>query len=158
MVESGGWCWWVNCSCLVITSLCGPCIQPAVSNKQKAQSRISLSAVSLHITQTPSQSFGHHRVADCPTVLQLEELENFLGSIHPAKALLRLTPTLFWTFKVGIFCREKTYDHVYSKVSTLLFSKISLCHRSPVELSKCAQISISSSGSLLYHMFKHCVT
>lgn len=30
VVELGGWCWWVNHLCILITSLCGACIQPAV--------------------------------------------------------------------------------------------------------------------------------
>lgn len=36
-------------------------------------------------------------------------------TVHPAEKLLRLTPPLFWTINVGLFCQ----------VSTLLFSKTS---------------------------------
>lgn len=45
VVESGGWCWWVSCLCLLITSLCMPQMQPAASNKQKPKPHHSALAI-----------------------------------------------------------------------------------------------------------------
>lgn len=45
VVDSGGWCCWVNCLYLLITSRCRPCPQSAASKKQN--------------THKPSFSFGY---------------------------------------------------------------------------------------------------
>lgn len=109
MVESGGWCWWVNCLCLLITSFCWMDIQPAVSNKQNAQGRIPLSAVSAHnpnpiIQLWPLQCGRLAAWFETPSNSQLEDAgsSSVLGSIHPVSVFETDTKfysrnTVLWT-------------------------------------------------------------